>query len=818
MRFIRSKLSFLVLSIVISVLSTGFIASSASEEPKASVIRLGNGTLGILTCLPAYLDDQGVILATSSGLSIVREGKTSLVIPTNTPVSAFTILRDLDGDGMSDIAAATSDETFPNIHVFSSGSGKELADFKPSMLRYKDDRGWFQYQPPVTGLRAVEYEGGKQGLLVTAGYSTWLLDASDGRVLWESVDRDNVWDAIQIGDTNGDGVRDFAVIGQRGQIKVLNGASGEVLLEKSISSKFVMKNDKGKITAEIPRSIWQVSGWISAEKAAGGSPMLVAASEDGNIYMVDAIKGDIVWKAEVFKYVDSLLAKYYGDEGPKNPTGMQDGNYRNVEFWQPGDINGDGLGDIAAAVFFGHPGQREANRKYNDKRQTVVMIDGKTGKKIWDVSLSKLPSFVIPAFGEINGKKCMVVPHISDSDGTVTTTVIDMETGNTETPLPIAGSVVNAGDGLFLVAGRDNGFLYASTSLDVLSLSPDLSKVLWQLERPDNSELAKKIQEDAGGKADFDLDGAVDNIVFKAWGSNGPEIEITSGKSGKRIYLYDSFRGTSGLGNLNTDKITPACAIHDINGDGKPELAIVKNLVYEPGIEIDIFDVSQEKKEPIKTIKIQNKNSGSDNENFIPGIFIKEMKTDNNRNILVVAAIDGESDMRPRLYFIDADTGKFISSFNLSVIGASMDEEGRILVLTDTGEILALIHESGVSFRNVTDKEQIKSPMLLEWSENSPGSNYRVLIDGMMVTETDKNEALVNIPAGVHDIMLEKLDLWGKREYVSVSAEVAKTSKSIKPLTVLVIITLTVLFLTPLLLKRHFLQRVPAKGRGDGNE
>ena len=853
---------------------SGIARVYASGDSNPSVIRLGTSAQGILTGEPVFLDDRSVVLPTSSGLYVISGGETRLTIPTSTPVTALTVTEDIDGDGLSDIAAATSHEVFPNVTVFSSENGKEIAKFKPSMLRYRDDKGWFQYQPPVTCLKSIEYKSGsgdvKPALLVASGYSACLVEASSGKLIWENVDRDNVWDVSQISDVNSDGINDFAAGGQRGAIRIIDGANGVTLNEKTISSVFQVKNGTGKVTGEIPRSVWQVSPYLSGSAQPDETNRLIAASEDGNLYMIDGTKCDILWKAEVYKYIDSLLFKYYGDEGTGSPTGLRDSNYRNIIFRQPGDVNGDGEGDIAAVTFFGQAiREGESNRRYNDRQQTIVMIDGKTGQRLWDVALSKLPPSVVPALGEINGKKYMLVPSGNTPEGIGIITAVDLSTGDYSLSIPVSGAAggnVSGGGnriGYILTADQSGGYLYTSTSLDMLKLNPELNGIDWILNRNESSNVAKIIEDikkpvieqenillsnkwpennpliivdsqaaagsgkmrasDENSKlifpdADFDNDGIIDLIIFRLWGERGPEIDILSGVNGKRIYRYSSFKDTSGVERFGIKNLEPACAVHDLNGDGKPELAVVKNLVYEAGIEVDILDTSYSEEKVVKKIIIQKQAATSDNDRFNPGIYIKEIKPEDGKYILVAAAIDGDADMRQRLYFIETDTGRFISGFDTSVANVSLDADGRMLAVSGNGEILSLDYKSRIAFENLSDKGKINSPAVVKWSGSSANSVVRVLIDGIAAAETDKNEVSVNLPSGTHEIKLEKLDMWGKREFTAIGIEVEKTSKVFNSLLLLTILSMFVLFITPLLLRKHFLRKVKIKGKVNSHD
>jgi outer membrane protein assembly factor BamB len=288
------------------------------------------------------------------------------------------------------------------------------------------------------------------------------------------------------------------------------------------------------------------------------------------------------------------------------------------------------------------------------------------------------------------------------------------------------------------------------------------------------------------GAADFDNDGYNDSLLLRRWleGKEGPKLELLSGRNKAVIWEYNDYRDESLFRSADYfGSIMPACPVSDISGDGVTDLALVRNLTWQPGAQILVYDVMQDRE--IKCIVLEGIDSAIHRDmRWHPGFLVREISDVNGDGAGDLAAIVafGETAQQKewQLIVIDIHHEQTIADFR--IIGVDFVE-------TDTGDAFMMIGLRGeVYVLNIARNLQITapadgsiqtSPVKVEWTGIDQGAFNQVLIDGIEVGRTNENELSVPVAHGEHELEVRSLDEYGRGIYQNVTISVEKSPTSV---------------------------------------
>lgn len=1089
-------------------------------EESSSVYRVQMGISGEITAEPKFIEfseqigEDKLIIPTTLGVYIISEGEVERYIPTTNPVTSYSLIDDIDGDGITDIILGTEDTVFPNIQAYSVGRGKRIWTFKSHMEMYRDDIGWYQHQPSILEIGLVKNEDNNKqdGIVVVSGYSIYLLNPATGEEIWEYKNEDNVWDAAVIEDINGNNIKEIVFGDQRGTLHVVDGENGEKIWEKTIVSKYQKLDHEGKKAGDVYRSIWKIE---PVQRFDGQK--IVITGEDANVYMIEPTDGTVLWQNTVYEYSDSLLREYYDGRG--GPTGMYDSNFFNVEYRLIPDVTNDGQTDILVTTFLKSKNRIERGRKYTDRKKNLLLLDGATGDKIWEVSNLNYENLVIPEVKTISEDVVIVLPEATGSN-IRNLTVIEAATGEVKDKVALPEEKIQ-GQSIsdwYLVSDNQSKLGVITSSLDAFIMSEDLSSILWSIPRiayskflvskneennnlnndvlvlfharsvdpnqtkyapvramkmfdgessqlrwsytvsddlynltggirmvqfiedlnhdgyqdviaaissdmyrrtnemikpeilvvsgKDGSELSKitlkvpskiygqeyqgdnmqfnsitsmekysdangdgvddifvstmkntfildgknsktiqfwtkepwtynlsqdskyvfgagldmgdstvlipgdingdKISDiavlgheriniglskksngminyysktiykiESGGldyqeakavddidgdgikeilvkkwedntppvyqlissvngdilvsisdndveldllKEDFNGDAIDDIILFQRWSDNGPKVQVVSGKDGAVLWEYSGYKDTGRLGDFLGDKrFMPVCPIQDITGDGIKEIALVRNLIVDSGLEVEIFNVAAGDSEAIDVVSIQDINERIVNDWWNPGIHIQEIKDEKGDSILAVTGILGGPENKATLFFVNTRTGETISSFDLATGELSSIGNQKVIVSTVNGDVRILDTSHSLKIESDFNNKILQSPIELSWTESIDQAVTRIYVDGLVVAQTVESKATVDMPKGKHEIRLQKIDQWGKQLIATTYVEVEKKSDNVLKLMIATLVFLIVVVMIPFMRRRNRHWKVVKDEQSDSN-
>ncbi len=309
-------------------------------------------------------------------------------------------LGDFDDDGVLDIAAGGG----ADFTGMGSDPGKSLWALKTvqSSLLWEFEFGSYGN---ALALGDLDKDGGMDAVAVSSDHEAWAVGGKTGTELWHWNGTANLY-ALTIGDFDDDEQLDVAVGGADDAVTGLNGIAGGVLWD------FTTPTD------QIYRKCIK-----STDLNGDGNVDVIVGSNDGTVYAIDGKDGSELWSRFPGRVneirlaqmngsgpLDVIAAVGTGTSGSKvtvmdGETGMVMWNYtapNGVYHVAVGDVNDDGVPDVAAAIAF--------------SPLEVIMVNGVTPhNELWTTPVSLATNVQGFGIGDLNDDKIpdILVPGTS---------------------------------------------------------------------------------------------------------------------------------------------------------------------------------------------------------------------------------------------------------------------------------------------------------------------------------------------------------------------------------------------------------------------
>ena len=303
------------------------------------------------------------------------------------------------------------------------------------------------------------------------------------------------------------------------------------------------------------------------------------------------------------------------------------------------------------------------------------------------------------------------------------------------------------------------------------------------------------------GSADFDDDGYNDTLLFRRWleGKEGPKLEILSGRNKAVIWEYNDYREERLFRMANYQgSIMPASPVSDISGDGVTDLALIRNLTDQPGAEVILYDVINDRE--IKRIVLERIDPASRRDmRWHPGLLVKEITDINGDGVkelaVIVAFGNTAREKEWQLMVVDIRQEQLLADFRM--LGSDFIEldTGNEFVMTGLrGEVYILNVARNLQITAPADGSTQTSPVKVKWVGTDQGAFNQVFIDRIEVGRTNDNELILPITRGEHELEVRSLDEYGRGVYQKVTFSVEKSSSPVAQLIIWLALFLIITF------------------------
>ena len=278
---------------------------------------------------------------------------------------------------------------------------------------------------------------------------------------------------------------------------------------------------------------------------------------------------------------------------------------------------------------------------------------------------------------------------------------------------------------------------------------------------------------------DLDGDGYHDSLSFRRWGEHGPELILLSGSTGQETWNFMEYRSDYLFGQSRYEgSVMPAAAIEDISGDGVADLAVAKNLIWQPGAYLVLYDVVRD--EVIKEIALESEDSGREQDReWHPAFLVEEIgdwNGDGTPEVAVVTALGETAEEKQfRLIVVDIEKEEAIADF--SKVGTKLvktDDGGHLGLIGTDGGFYLLNAANNLTITSPIPETRYDSPVHVRWTGVPQGSFNQVSIDGVEVVRTNDNEVTLPVARGNHELSIRSVDEYGGGVYQSMEFIVEK--------------------------------------------
>ena len=300
------------------------------------------------------------------------------------------------------------------------------------------------------------------------------------------------------------------------------------------------------------------------------------------------------------------------------------------------------------------------------------------------------------------------------------------------------------------------------------------------------------------GEADFNGNGFTDTVVFQMWTEGGgPQLQIIDGRTNEVIWNYKGIEEAWMMRDIyGYSSVMPAASVGDVNGDGAADVAVARSQAWQPGAEVLVYDVKNNKQ--LFSISVEDSDeTRSGDSRYMPGISVErlaDINGDGTEELGVIAATGEERGKQIKMFVIDTANRKVISDF--TSVGSSIINLGKnsVGMIGSAGNIYFLDTSKNLSITSPAGGAVTGSPINVEWSVSGEPV-FMVLVDGMQTLRTEDRSAQFEISSGEHVITVYSFDRYGKGVYDHVSVNVVKDTSAVTLTLALVLALIVILFL-----------------------
>ncbi|RNC29103.1 MAG: Outer membrane protein assembly factor BamB [Candidatus Dichloromethanomonas elyunquensis] len=269
--------------------------------------------------------------------------------------------------------------------------------------------------------------------------------------------------------------------------------------------------------------------------------------------------------------------------------------------------------------------------------------------------------------------------------------------------------------------------------------------------------------------ADFNHNGTRDVLYYDQTESSGAVFKILEGSNGNVLWNYSGFNIANEF--RDSDQI-PGCVTNDLNGDGTPEFAVVKNTNSGTGLVIEIFDIAGGWEQPYKTLVLQQQSAGTLTRSWSAGYSLQKIVSQNKSYLAVVGRFGGMNE-GTKLILYDEGQQVPIGVYPISAKKFSLNHEG--LIAEDFNGKVSLWNFSNVD-SNIQIVNRSSSPIRIEWQNRQEFVRTRILVDNVLASETKAEDAILDLTSGEHFIGIAQYTMDGKYTYQSFQVNVVKNT------------------------------------------
>ena len=283
---------------------------------------------------------------------------------------------------------------------------------------------------------------------------------------------------------------------------------------------------------------------------------------------------------------------------------------------------------------------------------------------------------------------------------------------------------------------------------------------------------------------DLDGDGRPDSVVFRRWGDDGPSLTLLSTGSGQPLWEFQEYRDDYLFRQIGYNgAVMPATAIADVSGDGVADLALAKNLVWQPGAFLVLYDTVH--KQVVKEIALEKKDPNRNQEEMWHPAFlvdtVGDWNGDGTEEVAVLTALGETAEQKQfRLIVVDIVKGEAIADF--SKVGIELittDSDGQLGLIGTDGGFYLLRAANDLQIVSPPAGSKLDSPVDIQWTGVPRGSFSNVFVDGVEVARTNDMEASLTMAEGEHELTVRSVDEHGGGVYRTITLTVEKSSSPV---------------------------------------
>jgi len=432
----------LLLSIIIThTLIIDVFASDASVYTYTSGID-GQGSQPIEKVKLNENETDSYIIVGKNGLYIYQDGNYKFY-ESKGSVNAFLVVEDQNGDNYKDILIyQDSGSSFDNLVLISSSDMSLIWSQRITKEAYINGIGLTKENRFIYSLTTFT----SQYALLISDYQIFSIDLSNGNIVYQVEDIDNIWDIEILDDQNQDGIPEFAYANQIGDVAIINGKDGKIIWKQKITEPLNIVSNYDSKKLEVTINIWDL---IYSNQS------LYAISETGYLIQIDPLNKSIINQIDLgVVSIDSLTSFFQNNIAWNNdgkqmaiPTGLSSQYFKSMQLQQISE------NQIAITAYLGSPTVSKNPHGYDDSYQTIAGIkptvllyntETNSLEKTFTIDNYQL-DYTTPVFTNYQEQEVMMIP-INSGETTLKVAIYSIETTEYLTNIDIPLSKKDSND------------------------------------------------------------------------------------------------------------------------------------------------------------------------------------------------------------------------------------------------------------------------------------------------------------------------------------------------------------------------------------
>ncbi len=270
----------------INIVSADVSSNAIQKDTISSYIDGASSKEVVIESLNGH--DENIIICNESKLTITNT--IYGVIESNFTIADYTVIEDIDDDGIKDIVLAmASTNEFPNMYVYSGATGQLIYNYRLATTMDHESLGVTVHAYELTQVIALH----NNNVAIISDYSVYLFDVVNQELVGSYFADNNIWTVKNLDDNN------FIIGSQDGMVVALSSETAKVKWKRQLTDKLSFTHER--VAYKLDINVYDML--VAHEK-------VYVTTQDGKLHILDMQTGQ-TYDIQVIADIDEETMKQF---------------------------------------------------------------------------------------------------------------------------------------------------------------------------------------------------------------------------------------------------------------------------------------------------------------------------------------------------------------------------------------------------------------------------------------------------------------------------------------------------------------------------